>query len=194
MQASLIKLILQSDKTIEEKQQLIVELNEREKQEEKSSLEIQQLEEKSSLKIQLREEKIQSLLKEQEHLIKEKEHETLYKKHYQKLLTVRSVIENFEKSFGEAIQKKKIPRVEKWKEFLSSYEEKFKPFKDAGFTIETVSDAIDIIFKRHSADIHSVQSVEVLVLEVRGILTDDQAKIVPIIVQISPWKDMIKIE
>ena len=194
MQASLIKLILQSDKTIEEKQQLIVELNEREKREEKSSLKIQQLEENKSLEIQLREEKIQSLLKEQEHLIKEKEHETLYKKHYQKLLTVRSVIENFEKSFGEAIQKKKISRVEKWKEFLSSSEEKFKPFKEAGFTIETVSDAIDIIFKRHSADIHSVQSVEGLVLEVRGILTDDQAKIVQIIVQSSPWKDMIIIE
>ena len=176
-------MILNSDKKIEETEHLLVELNQAEQK-------ILLLDEK----ILLRDEKILRKEDKIEQLTKEKEKETVFKLHYQHLLTVRSVIENFEKSFGEKLQKKNISRIDKWKEFLGSSEEQFKPFRDAGLTIEKVSSTIDVIFKRYCTDIHTVHAVEGLEILVRGILTTEQVKIVEIIIQNSPWKDLITVK
>ena len=127
-------------------------------------------------------------------LVQQKEQESLYKLHYQQLLTIRGLIELYEKNFGEKLLKKNLSRLEKWKAYLQSRDERFKPFKEAGFTVDQVGHHVDTIFKSHSADIHSVKAVEGLILKAKGNLTDDQMKIVKIIVGVSPWKDVISIE
>ena len=83
--------------------------------------------------------------------------------------------------------------MDKWKEYLTHSEERYKPFKEAGFKIETVCNAVDSVFKRHSADIHTVKGVKGLVLETRGLLTAEELKLINILVQNSPWKDYIKV-
>ena len=88
--SSLMKIILTSDKSNEDKEQLLVKLFNYQNEVEKSGFDLQ---------LKLKEEKIQHLMKENVYLEKEKEQQTLYKLHYQQLLTVRSVIENFEKGF-----------------------------------------------------------------------------------------------
>jgi hypothetical protein len=127
-------------------------------------------------------------------LLQQKEQETLYKLHYQQLLTVRGLIELYEKNFGENLLKKNLSRLEKWKAYLQSRNENFKPFKEAGFTVDQVSNHVDMIFKSHSADIHSVKAVEGLILKAKGNLSDDQMKVVKVIVAVSPWKDIVSIE
>ena len=123
----------------------------------------------------------------------DKEQETLYKLHYQQLLTVRSVIENFEKNFSMNLKKKNNSRIDKWKEFLDASDEQFKPFKDAGLSVSKVSGEIDVIFKRHSAEIHSVHLVEGLVLDARGLLSPEQLMIIRIVIQNSPWRGLVSI-
>jgi hypothetical protein len=83
--------------------------------------------------------------------------------------------------------------LEKWKAYLQRENENFKPFKEAGFTVDQVSNHVDMIFKSHSAEIHSVKVVEGLILKVNGNLTDDQLKVLQIIVAVSPWKNSISI-
>jgi len=122
------------------------------------------------------------------------EQEKLYKLHYQQLLTVRGLIELYEKNFGEKLLKKNLSRLEKWKMYLQDRKENFKPFKDAGFTVDQVSNHVDMIFKSHSADIHSLKVVEGLILKAKGNVTPDQMKVLKIIVEISPWKDVVSIE
>ena len=126
-------------------------------------------------------------------IIKQKEQETLYKLHYQQLLTVRGLIEMYEKNFGEPLLKKNLSRLEKWKVYLQSRKENFQPFEDAGFSVDQVSNHVDMIFKSHSADIHSVKAVEGLILKAKGNLTHDQMKVVRILVEVSPWKDLLTV-
>lgn len=116
--------------------------------------------------------------------------------HFRKLLTVRSVIENYEKSFGHKLQKKNISRLEKWKEYLTTHDEKFKPFKALGYTIEQISSHVEDIFNQHSANIHSVMDVngKLVVLKVQGILSDEQVILVNVMIQHSPWKNLVRIE
>ena len=144
--------------------------------------------------IKSKEEQIQLLENINATLLFQKEQETLYKLHYQQLLTVRGLVELYEKNFGERITKKNTSRVDKWKEFLSSRYESFAPFKAAGFTIDQVCHHVDMIFKSHSADIHSIKIVEGLKLQVRGKLTNEQMKVLKVIVESSIWKDIIVIE
>ena len=84
--------------------------------------------------------------------------------------------------------------MEKWKAYLKCRNENFKPFQEGGFTVDQVSNHVDMIFKSHSADIHSVKAVEGLILKAKGHLSDDQLKVVKIIVGVSPWKDLLSIE
>ena len=78
--------------------------------------------------------------------------------------------------------------------YIQYRNENFKPFKDAGFTVDQVSNHVDMIFKSHSADIHSLKVVEGLILKAKGNVTPDQMKVLKIIVEISPWKDVVSIE
>ena len=126
-------------------------------------------------------------------ILKQKEQETLYKLHYQQLLTVRGLIEMYEKNFGEPLLKRNLSRLEKWKVYLQSRKENFQPFKEAGFSVDQVGNHVDMIFKSHSADIHSVKAVEGLILKAKGNLTHDQMKVVLILVEFSPWKDLLTI-
>jgi hypothetical protein len=144
--------------------------------------------------VQSKEKEIQWQKERINELQQQKDQETLYKLHYQQLLTVRGLIELYEKNFGETLFKKNLSRLEKWKAYLQSGKENFKPFKEAGFTVDQVSNHVDMIFKSHSADIHSVKAVEGLILKAKGNLTDDQMKVVKIIVGVSPWKDLLSIE
>ena len=154
---------------------------------------LMQLESKEK-EVQSKEKEVQWQKERIAELLQQKEQETLYKLHYQQLLTVRGIIELYEKNFGENLLKKNLSRLEKWKAYLQCRNENFKPFKEAGFTVDQVSNHVDMIFKSHSADIHSVKAVEGLILKAKGNLTDDQMKVVKIIVGVSPWKDVISIE
>ena len=116
----------------------------------------------------------------------------MYKLHYQQLLSVRSIIENYEKSFDEELQKKNISRLEKWKEFLGS-EKAFKPFKEENLSVAEVSAMIVDIYKRHSAKIHSVELVEGLLLDTRGLLEPNELTVMKILIENSRWKGHITI-
>ena len=87
----------------------------------------------------------------------------------------------YEKNFGEKLLKKNLSRLEKWKAYLQHRNENFKPFKEAGFTVDQVSYHVDMIFKSHSADIRSIKLIEGLLFKARGNLTADQLKVVKII-------------
>jgi len=162
---------------------------------------LQELWQSKEKEVQSKEKEVQSKEREVQwqneriaELLQQKEQETLYKLHYQQLLTVRGLIELYEKNFGENLLKKNLSRLEKWKAYLQSRNENFKPFKEAGFTVDQVSNHVDMIFKSHSADIHSVKAVEGLILKAKGNLSDDQMKVVKVIVAVSPWKDIVSIE
>ena len=71
-----------------------------------------------------------------------------------------------------------------------SRNENFKPFEKEGFTVEQVSTQVDMIFKSHSADIHSIKAVEGLILKAKGKLSEDQVKIVKVIIDASVWNDV----
>ena len=121
------------------------------------------------------------------------ESETVQKLHYQQLLTVRSIIEKYENGFGKNIVDQNISRYKKWKQFLKS-PLNFKPFEDAGFTKDEVCNSIDKIYKRHSADIHSVRADHGLVIQAGNLLTGPELEIVKIIVANSPWQGLITIQ
>ena len=123
---------------------------------------------------------------QKESLLKER---LLYKLHYQQLLTIRSVIKMFEKSFGK---QNHLSRIENWKKYLANSEH-FKPFEEIGLTEDGVSTQVDMLFKSHSADIHFLKTVEGFSLEPKGFLTAEQEKIVKILIGNSPWKHLIKI-
>lgn len=106
---------------------------------------------------------------------------------------MRSVIENFESRFGQKLKKKNISRIDKWIEYLNGSEEHFKNFKEAGFSIEKVSSTVDVIFNRHSTDIHSIRLVEGLALKLGGQFASDEVKIIEILVQMSPWKEYLEV-
>ena len=153
--------------------------------------ELQQQKEKE---VQLLRDLQQEKEKEVEWLKEQKDSETAYKLHYMQLLSVRGLIEEYEKNFGESLRKKRTSRFEKWKTYLESGKEKFRPFEEAGFTVDQVCHHVDTIYNSHSADVHSLKLVEGLVLKVKGKLTLDQMKVVQIINEESRWKDIISIE
>ena len=72
-------------------------------------------------------------------LLKEIEQETLYRLHYQQVLTVRRLIVLFEENFGVSVLKKNLSRLKKWNAYLQYKNENFKPLKEAGFTVDQVS-------------------------------------------------------
>ena len=144
--------------------------------------------------VQSKEKEVQWLKERIAELLQQKEQEKLYKLHYQQLLTVRGLIELYEKNFGDNLLKKNMSRLEKWTAYLKCRTENFKPFEEAGFTVDQVSNHVDMIFKSHSVDIHSVKAVEGLILKARGNLSDNQMKVVKVIIGVSPWKDVISIE
>ena len=124
---------------------------------------------------------------------RQKDQEALYKLHYQQLLTVRAVIELYEKNFGTKITKKNMSRMNMWTEYLQSADERSKPFKEAGFSVDQVSDLVDKIYKSHSAEIHSVKVVEGLVLR-KGSLSKEQLSVVKVIIEQSGWEDFVTIQ
>ena len=73
-------------------------------------------------------------------------------------------------NFGRQLLKKNTSRVEKWRIYLSSSEERMKPFKDGGFTVEDVCSMIDAIYNSHSHTIHSTKIVGGFKLTVCGLL------------------------
>ena len=54
-----------------------------------------------------------------------------------------------------------------------------------------MSNSVDAIYSSHSAAIHSIKIVEGFALETRGLLNEDQLKIMEIIIENSPWKGKI---
>ena len=100
---SLVQLILKS-KIPDEEKALLLEMEIKKEALEK---ELNNEKEKNQLLLDLSNEKINTLAKE-------KEQETVYKLHYQQLLTVRAVIENYEKNFGDKLRTKNISRMDKW--------------------------------------------------------------------------------
>ena len=120
-----------------------------------------------------------------------KEQETLYKFHYQKLLTVRGIIEMFEKKFGQS--KNKSSRKENWKKYLLNNPANLKPFEEAGFNAVQVAEHIDSIFKSSSADIHTIKQVENLVLKVGEKLSPDELRVLSVIITASGWESIIEI-
>lgn len=178
----LIGIILKSDKTIEEQEDLLVSLQNYQKEKEIALIE----KETALIKLENKEELFKLVLKQ-------KENETVLKLHYQQLLTVRSIIEKYENAFGKNLLDQKISRYNKWKQFLKS-PLNFKPFQDAGFTEDEVCNSIDQIYKRHSADIHSVRAEEGLVIQAGNLLTGPELEIVKIIVANSPWQGLITIQ
>jgi glycosyltransferase involved in cell wall biosynthesis len=52
---------------------------------------------------------------------------------------------------------------------------------------------VDVIFKSHSADIHTIKLIEGLALKAKGHMTDDEVKVVKVIVEASGWGDIISI-
>ena len=171
--SSMVKIILNSETPIDEKESLLVSLVEKEK-------------EPLEKDIKFKDEQIKTISKELDET-------TLYKLHLQQLLTVRTLIEKYEDSFGEKLKKKNISRLDKWKEFLSSSDERFKPFLDSGLELEVVCKEIDFIYNNHSALIHSTKVLDTFNLEARGLLSANQLRIVYLIIKDSPWKDMITI-
>ena len=178
--SSMVKIILNSETPIDEKESLLVSLVEKETLEKDSQIQLQQKD------IEFKDEKIKNISKELDET-------TLYKLHLQQLLTVRTLIEKYEDSFGEKLKKKNISRLDKWKEFLSSSDERFKPFLDSGLELEVVCKEIDFIYNNHSALIHSTKVLDTFNLEARGLLSANQLRIVYLIIKDSPWKDMITI-
>ena len=189
---TLVNVILKSDKTIEEKAALLNDLQKESLLKEKVKSmenEIQSKQNEIQSKDELLKEKITSKDKDIEHLTKEKERESLYKLHYQQLLTIRSVIEMFEKSFGK---QNHLSRIENWKKYLENPQH-FKPFEETGLTEDGVSTQVDMLFKSHSADVHFLKTVEGFSLVSKGFLTAEQEKIVKILIGNSPWKHLIEI-
>ena len=193
---TLVNVILKSDKTIEEKAALLNDLQKESFLQEKLTTmdiffkdKVKSMENEIQSKDELLKEKITSKDKDIEHLTKEKERESLYKLHYQQLLTIRSVIEMFEKSFGK---QNHLSRIENWKKYLEN-PENFKPFEETGLTEDGVSTQVDMLFKSHSADIHFLKTVEGFSLASKGFLTAEQEKIVKILIGNSPWKHLIEI-
>ena len=78
-----------------------------------------------------------------------------------------------------------ISRYKKWEKFLKS---------SLNFNKDEVCNSIDQIYKRRSADIHSVRAEEGLVIQAGNLLTGPELDIVKIIVANSPWQGLITIQ
>jgi exonuclease I len=194
-QKELILLDIQSNDSLKEKIDALLQSNESHK--EKVELLLQSkdaLKEKVELLLQSKDALLQSKDERIMELLLQKDQETLHKLQYQQLLTIRGLIELYEKKFGSSIVKSNISRKDKWKKYLHDKKEMFEPFRVAGFTIDQVANHVDNIFKSHSSDIHSIKLVEGFAMRAKGNLSEGEVKVVKVIVEASGWKDIISIE
>ena len=100
----------------------------------------------------------------------------------------------FEKKFPLKISKKRILRSAKWEEFLLE-PIRMQPFTDAGFSSPLeVGVTVEDLFNSQSADIHSYKAPKGLVLDTKGLLQETHRTLLQVIVDVSAWNDIIKIE
>ena len=124
-----------------------------------------------------------------EYLTKEVNRETAYKLHYASKLTVRGIIEQYEQSFGKKLQQSNQGRKEKWVAFLDDAIH-FVKFDEKGFKPENVATIVATLYNSASAQIHSIETVENLVIPVKG-LNEDQIKVLDILIELTGWKGTI---
>ena len=119
----------------------------------------------------------------------------LHKKNYEQLLNVIAIIENYETMFEREwmLSEETQSRVETWRKYLSSSEERMKPFKDGGFAVEDVCWMIDAIYNSHSHTIHSTKIVGG-VNTISGLLSPTEVDLLRIVVEILQWSDGVAIE
>ncbi|KAJ3112422.1 hypothetical protein HDU96_004565 [Phlyctochytrium bullatum] len=84
------------------------------------------------------------------------------------LLTVRGLIEIYENMFGEKIREMNASRLDKWKLYLEANDERFEPFKEAGYSIDKACQEVHDMFNSHSAIIHSVTAERGLSIKARA--------------------------
>ena len=124
-----------------------------------------------------------------EYLTKEVNREIAYKLHYASKLTVRGIIEQYEQSFGKKLQQSNQGRKEKWLAFLDDANH-FVKFDEKGFKPENVATIVATLYNSASAQIHSIETVENLVIPVKG-LNEDQIKVLDILIELTGWKGTI---
>ena len=124
-----------------------------------------------------------------EYLTKEVNREIAYKLHYASKLTVRGIIEQYEQSFGKKLQQSNQGRKEKWVAFLDDAIH-FVKFDEKGFKPENVATIVATLYNSASAQIHSIETVENLVIPVKG-LNEDQIKVLDILIELTGWKGTI---
>ena len=124
-----------------------------------------------------------------EYLTKEVNREIAYKLHYAGKLTVRAIIEQYEQFFGKKLLQSNQGRKEKWVAFLDDANH-FVKFDEKGFKPENVATIVATLYNSASAQIHSIETVENLVIPVKG-LNEDQIKLLDILIELTGWKGTI---
>jgi hypothetical protein len=166
-----------------------IELVSAKKEIELAKKEIELVSAKKEIELVSAKKEAEKLQNQVEYLTKEVNREIAYKLHFAGKLTVRAIIEQYEQFFGKKLLQSNQGRKEKWVAFLDDANH-FVKFDEKGFNPENVAAIVATLYNSASAQIHSIESVENLVIPVKG-LNEDQIKLLNILIELTGWKGTI---